>query len=716
LGTQPFLSDHWHRVEGIACRLRSGLVVSRQRFRGRAWYIVHDPRAHRSHRMTPESWAFLNRLDGRVTLGQAWDSAVHDLGEGAPGQGDVVELLAALHAADLLEIDRVPDVDELADRGRRFGQSLWLRNVRSPLALRLPLWDCNRFLESTRHVGFLLFSRAGLLILGLWIVPAIWLAAVHHQELAHDLPDRLLAAENIAGIFIVFCVVKLIHELGHAYAVKAGGGAVHEFGIMVLVFAPVPYVDASAATAFRSKGYRAVVGAAGMIVEVALASAALYLWLLVEPGLVRSLLGDAIAVAGISTIVFNANPLLRFDGYYILCDLIEIPNLAQRSNRYWIDLVRRHLFGERGLRIEDITPGERHWFLAYAPLSMVYRLLVAVGIALFVATEYPTIGALLALLALGSALFLPILKGFRFLIFDPALGAQRSRALAIAVTIVGLPVAAACAIPVPLWLVAEGVVWVPLSAEVRAPEVGIVRRLSKQHGDPVTAGDLLMELESRELDAELAAQRSRVKELDIRVQAELSQDPVRAALLRDELGRERYAAALLEARRSGLLSFAGAGGQMLWSRPSDLPQRQLARGELVGIVTPSPPSVVRIVVTQADAGLMRAVHRSIRVALADRPGDPVDGRVVREVPEAERRLPSPVLGTAGGGAEVLDPRDPNGETALSPVFQFDVELLRPPPDLRVGTRAFVRVELDEEPVAAQIWRRLRQLFLTRLNV
>ena len=105
-------------------------------------------------------------------------------------------------------------------------------------------------------------------------------------------------------------MLKALHELGHGYAVKAFGGAVHELGVMFLVFAPVPYVDASAASEFRSKWRRALVGAAGMIVEVFIAALALYVWLAVEEGFVRALAYNVMLIAGISTVLFNGNPLL----------------------------------------------------------------------------------------------------------------------------------------------------------------------------------------------------------------------------------------------------------------------------------------------------------------------------------------------------------------------------------------------------------------------
>ena len=132
------------------------------------------------------------------------------------------------------------------------------------------------------------------------------------------------------------------------FAVKRWGGEVNEMGITLLVFMPIPYVEASSSATFPSKWQRVAVGAAGMYLELLLAGGAMFVWLYMGPGLLRTLAFNTMVVAGVSTVVINANPLLRYDGYFILADLIEIPNLAPRSYRCLGDLVQRYLFGVRG--------------------------------------------------------------------------------------------------------------------------------------------------------------------------------------------------------------------------------------------------------------------------------------------------------------------------------------------------------------------------------
>src|SRR5262249_35067705 len=187
-------------------------------------------------------------------------------------------------------------------------------------------------------------------------LPALFLVWPHWPELTNNLSDRVLAVDNLLVLYLAFPVIKMLHELGHATATKAGGGEVHDLGIMVLVLLPVPDGGAAASAVFKAKYRRAMVGAAGIAVELFIAALAFYLWLLVEPGLLRATLFNVMLIASVSTVLFNGNPLLRYDAYYILADLIEMPNLAGRSTRYWGYLIERYILGVR----EAETPEASH--------------------------------------------------------------------------------------------------------------------------------------------------------------------------------------------------------------------------------------------------------------------------------------------------------------------------------------------------------------------
>src|SRR5437867_4767957 len=377
----PLLSNSWYRVADRRPRLRSHARLYRHRYRGEVWYLLRDPASSRVHRFTPAARLIISLMDGMRPVSQLWEIANRRLGESAPTQDEMIQLLGQLHAADLLQSDVTPDVAELFALGEREDRARYRRSFANPMALRFPIWDPDAFLNRFDHWIRRIWGRWGAVVWLAVMLPALFLISPHWPELSNNFSDRVLAFDNLAVLYCVFPVLKALHELGHATATKAGGGEVHDMGLIVLVLLPVPYVEASAATIFKSKYRRALVGGAGVIVELFFAALAFYGWLLVEPGLVRAALFNAMLIASVSTLVFNGNPLLRYDAYYILADLIEIPNLAQQSARYWGYLAERYL-----LRVHDAaspagSASESAWFMFYGLASTIYRLLVTIAIA-----------------------------------------------------------------------------------------------------------------------------------------------------------------------------------------------------------------------------------------------------------------------------------------------------------------------------------------------
>lgn len=711
-----FLSDSWYRVAALRPRLRGHARVSRQRFRGKPWYMVHDPLTNRTHRFSPSAWWLASRLDGQTTVDSAWQCALEELGDAAPSQDEAIQLLSQLHRADLMVSESAPDGDELLERRSRQMRPAWMAGLLNPMSVRIPLWDPDAFLG--RSMGWLK-PLAGPLGLALWlllVLPALFLAAQHWGELTGNLSDQLLSAGNLLCMALVFPVVKLLHELGHGYAVKVRGGEVHEAGIMLLVFAPAPYVDASASSAFRSKWYRALVAAAGMLTEFLLAALALYVWLAVEPGLVRTIAFNVMMIAGISTLIFNANPLLRYDGYFILCDLIEIPNLGQRANSYYGWLLRRYAFADRDAAPPAASPAERRWFLGYAPAAFVYRTFVSLSIALFIADQYFFVGVLLALWSVAGLVLFPAFKSLRFLIASPALARKRTRALAVSATVLLALTLAVAFVPLPSWSVAQGIAWVPEGAEVRAAGSGFVQRAPASALAAVRSEQLLLQLEDGVLMARFLEQQAKLAEIETQAVLDLGEDRARAFLSREAAQREREMLDDLAGRVSELATLAPAGGRFVRARGADLQGRYVKRGELLGYVLATEPRSVRAVVAQQEIGMVRGRLKAVEIQLADRVGERFAGRIVRAIPQGNEALPSKALSIEGGGDLVLDPRDPDGRRTLDKVFQLDVELAQAPPGLRIGTRAWLRFEYEPEPLLDQLARRVRQVFLSRLHV
>lgn len=327
----PLESSLWYRVAPLMPKLAIRAKLHRHRYRDEVWYLLQDMASSQVHRFTPATRLIIAAMDGRRTMDELWRLARRYLTDAAPTQDELIQLLGQLHGSDLLASDLPPDALELFERGARSVTQKRRRAWMNPMAARISLWDPGAFLDRHERLWRQLWSLAGGALWLVVVLPALALLPGAWPDLMENISDRVLQANNLLLIALVFPVIKALHELGHATAVRARGGEVHDMGVMLLVLMPVPYVDASAASVLRSRWSRALVGAAGMLVEIFIAALAFYLWLAVEPGLVRAVCFNVILVAGVSTLVFNGNPLLRYDAYYMLADVIELPNLARRA-------------------------------------------------------------------------------------------------------------------------------------------------------------------------------------------------------------------------------------------------------------------------------------------------------------------------------------------------------------------------------------------------
>jgi putative peptide zinc metalloprotease protein len=270
--------------------------------------------------------------------------------------------------------------------------------------------------------------------------------------------------------------------------------------------------------------------------------------------------------------------------------------------------------------------------------------------------------------------------------------------------------------PIPYRSRAEGVIWVPDEALVRAAVPGFVDTIVAQPGQRVRRGEPLFTLRDEALVARVAEVEAQRRELLARYDGHVGTDRVKAQIVADEL---RYVERdLAESRRrvAELTVVAGTDGAFVVAVPEDLPGRYVKRGELVGYVMELGTITVRSVVPQSDIDLVRYQTRAVHVRLAEQLDDSVPGVVRRVVPGATENLPAMALGAEGGGKLAIDPRHDRGAQALERVFQVDVELAQSARYVNVGGRAFLRFDHGRATLAEQWSRRLRQLFLSKFDV
>lgn len=721
----------------LAMRMRSDLVVRKVSMRGRPQWSIKDPLALRFFQLREEEYFVLRLLDGQTSQ----DDIRHRFErEFAPRRLEPLRLqayLGMLHSNGLVVSDAPGQGEELLERRGRLIREAWLEGFVNLLALRLRGVDPNRFLGWLEPKCRWMFSRAMAVICTLLVLAAVTLVAVHFNTLESRLPDfrAFFGGGNLLWLAVVLAGTKILHELGHGVSCRHFGGRCHELGLMLLVFTPCLYCDVSDAWMFADKWRRIAVGAAGMIVEVILASIATFLWWWSEPGLLNNLCLDVMFISSVNTVLFNGNPLLRYDGYYILADLLETPNLQQQSSGVvhgwaakWfldVDLPADRLLSERG----------HAWLALYAVASTVYRLFVVVAIVWCLrrmAAPYHAEALVnaLGLMIVGGMLVTPLVRGGRWLKYQQRRDEVHWGRFAVRGSLVIAIVAGALCIPLP-YRVAAPVVLEPHDA--RRVYVTVPGRLleAAKEGERVVAGQTIARLENSEIAleiAQLAGERDTQRLHLATLQSRQGADSEAAA----EIPTARQSLADIDARLARrqkdadrLTILAPQAGTVLpppnvvarnepgqlstWSDTPLAPQNHgayLETGTLVCLVGDPGQLEVVAIIDQADIDFVHAGEQA-KIELDELPGQTIEGRV-SDVAAVDLQVVPRALVAPGGVASRVD----QSGTAhpLEAAYQARITLDARPYALRSGGAGRVKIVADAQSLGRRLARYLDRTF------
>jgi putative peptide zinc metalloprotease protein len=724
LQLRPTFSESWYRVATLKPKLRAGAQISRQFYRGDRWYVVRDPAGNQFHRLSDAAYRFVGLLDGRRTVEEAWDLVGGQLADDAPTQPEVIHVLSQLYAANLLETNITPDAMVLLRRHKKLVQQKMQNRLMNVLFPRIRLWDPDQFLCRWMPVARLLFSKIGAII---WLVVVGFTLSVvlpQWQQLKAAAANTLDFQHNVENIFLLyatFVVIKLLHELGHAFACRRFGGECHELGLMLLVLVPTPYVDASTAWSFSDKWQRVFVGAAGMIVELFVASICALIWSVTNAAaypLISQLAYNAMFVASVSTVIFNANPLLRYDGYYILSDLLEIPNLRQKSTEYSLGLIKRHVFR---LKLPNPLPpiGQRIWLLLYAITSSIYRVFIGLMIIVIVYTKVPVLGVLMALGAVVTWAGVPTYQLVKYLALDPELHRKRKRAISFSVAVAAVIALLLFQVRFPVHVEFAGMVQpddpvdasgVARSGVLKSAAPGRVIAVLAHDGQIVNAGQPILQLDDPAVRRDLAFFGAKVRETQVKMrqssvedQSELAMDAADLKVWKDKLSDA-------ERQQRDLTIVAPFTGRLVAPNLHELPDTIVQRGQEIARVAVLDKLVIKGDIDQKDFQLIHQIQGiKVEIRLSGLLGKSIAGGELTLPPAAVMELASESLGSRAGGDLQVDPRDPNGLRTQAPTFEARVKLDNPGEQFYAGQRAYVRLTLDRRSLAWQWTNRFLQL-------
>lgn len=713
----PTFSESWHRVAGVKASLRPTVQSRRQKFRGENWYVLQDSFNNQFFRLRPAAYEFIARLRPDKTIEQVWLESLERDPENAPGQEEAIRLLTQLHFANLLFYDTPSDSEQFFERYRQRKQRELKSKLMAIMFIRLPLFDPDEILRKTRKYTSFLFT---------WIGAAIWIGvvglamkvAIDNFDGLVDQAEGVLAPGNLALLYLGMVFIKSLHEIGHAVVCRHYGGEVHTLGVMLLVFTPLPYMDATSSWSFRSRWHRVLVGAAGMITEIFIAALAVFVWASTGEGIVHSLAYNMIFVASVSTIIFNANPLLKFDGYYILSDTADLPNLYTRSRRHWAYLFEKYMFGIK--RLVEIADSKREstWLTVYGALSGIYRVFVFAGIIIFVADKYLLLGLLMVAILMVTWVLVPPYKLVKYLATSPKLDRTRTRAVGAVTGAVILILLLTAIIPLPNRFRAPGIVESTTNWKVTNDAGGRLEEVLVKSGNHVDIGTELVRLSDWEVDNDIVTLRAQLSQVEATEQWATSQRSADLGPLRQRRNVIEQQLRDLEERKLSLVIRARQSGIWVATNLEEQFGSWLARGSEIGLLYDPEQFKFTAVVAQDEAAnlFVDEIWRS-EVRLRGRESDNLEVDNLKLIPFQSDRLPSAALSWLAGGDIQTENDDKTGLKTTEPFFLIEADI---PAETEIplfhGQSGLIRMSLESRPLLFQVYRELRQLLQERYQI
>ena len=487
----------------LGLTMRADLTARRQRYQGRAYWVVKEPVGLRYFRFQEEEFAVLNMMRNNASLQDIKEQFEDEFAPHKITFQDLQQFIGTLHRSGLVVSDAPGQGQQLMKRGEeREGKEL-LGKLSNVLAIRFkgidPEWLLDRIYPWTRF----LFTTTALMALIIAGVGALLLIGVQFDVFRSRLPafESFFGPKNWLMLGCVLGVTKIIHEFGHGLLCKHFGGECHEMGVMFLVLTPCLYCNVSDSWMLPNKWHRAAIGAGGIYVELMMATIATYIWWFTEPGTLNHLALRVMFICSISTVLFNGNPLLRFDGYYILSDLIEIPNLRQKASK-----ILQHKAAEICLGLEMpedpfLPQNNQFMFGLYTVAAVAYRWFIFCSILFFLNAVFEPyglqiIGRGLALMGLFGLVVQPLWQGAKFLHIPGRMDQVKWPRVFATLAVAGTVIFLIMMIPIPRNVRCSFRVEPLDSAMVYVDEGGHIEKLHVKPGDVVEEGAALATLSS----------------------------------------------------------------------------------------------------------------------------------------------------------------------------------------------------------------------------
>ncbi len=726
----------------VKLRMRPDLEARRQKYQGQGFWVVKEPVGLNYYRFHEEEYAILQMLDGLTSL-EAIKERFED--EFTPQKitfQDLQQFVGMLHRSGLVISEASGQGKQLKKRRDQKARKELLGKFANIFAVRFRGIDPDWILNLLHKYVWWFFSPAFMIIWLMVVASAGTLVLVEFDVFRSRLPafHDFFAPHNWLYLACTMAVVKVLHEFGHGLSCKYFGGECHEMGAMLLVFTPALYCNVSDSWMLPNKWHRAFIGAAGMYVEVFLASIATFVWWFSEPGFVNQVALSVMFICSVSTVMFNGNPLLRFDGYYILMDLLEIPNLRQKST----EVLRRTLF-EWCLGVEQpenpFLPQKHQFFFGmFTVAAVIYRWVVVFSILMFLnAVLKPygleVVGRMIALTGFVGLVIQPIMELAKFFYIPGRMNKMKRHRVIISGTCVAGLLLFVLFLPLPHYVRCSFEVAPRDAAGIYAEAPGRITLCNVKPGDKVEANStVLLELESLPLEAEVVALNGKLAEakaelsslrerrfVDRTAELQISSAEEIVQMVSEQLVEKRaeLARAKVVSPISGTVMATayrpaqdrGDGRLPTWSG-SVLDEKNrtavLAEGDQICFVGDPTKLEAVLVIDQGDFSLVKP-QDPVAIMLESYRGRTIYTSIDKKAMVDLKVTPTALAEQAGGG--VKSKQDASGNSVpMSTAYHARALVDDPESEFRIGMRGQARIFTGWTPLSVRIYRYVAKTF------
>jgi len=720
---------------------RNDLVVKRIEYKGIGSWVIKDPVGLKYHRLQPEQYFVLNQLDGKRHLEELRDLLQEEFPTLHFTLTDIQNLVTDLHQKNLVYSERPGQGASMLKQHLKNKSDKRKQAIKNILYLRLPGWDPERTLQWLYPWVKWLFRPWAVVGVILLVLSSLTLLLVEFDYFRSKLPEfqQFFGWPNLLYMWATLGISKIIHEFGHGISCKHFGGECHEMGVMLLVFSPCLYCDVTDSWMLKNKWKRIMIGAAGMYIEIVISACAIYLWAFSEPGLFNHLCLNVFFVTTVTTVIFNANPLMRYDGYYMMADFLEIPNLRPKADKMLRDKFAWYCLGIESRPDAFMPETGIVWFVLFAIAAAIYRWFILFGITLFLYTVLKpyglqSIGIAMAVFSMGGIL-LSMGTNIYKIITEPRVDPMSKPKIAVSLSVLVLVVTAGLMVPLPMKVDAAFLIEPYEVKHVYVTTPGRITELNIAPGDEVQQGDTLLSLANFDMQAKyknlqnkkavLEKQRLTFHAIEDLEQEQLAKEKI-ASIDRDIAESEKMLADLkIRARATGRVvapvktpepKHDASQNRLTQWHGIPLDKRNigafLETKTHVASIAPSDRLVAILIIDQADRNDV-SVGQEVEIQFEHLPGKNYKGKIEKFSLQEQHYVPPELSNKSGGPLATVAEKD-GRERLASPAYQATVLLEEDTDLLKSGMRGQARFSVNTRSAGQWLWRYFRQTFHFRL--